>query len=509
MTLSPSLAALRTRYADAGQDHVFTFYDQLSAEEQQSLVRQLEGIDVDRVNRVWARAIKAEEEERQKAERAREDPKGGNDGIEPLPEEAMASLVADDNKASSVVKQADEWRQMGIRAIADNQVAVLLMAGGQGTRLGSSAPKGCYDIGLQSHKSLFQLQAERIRRLAQLATQQGKKPAAAAAARIPWYVMTSRPTRAETEAFFREHAFFGLDEEDVVFFDQGVLPALSNDGKIMLASKSSVAVAPDGNGGLYAAIRQSPSTAPGHRTVLQDMHHRGIRYVHAYCVDNCLVKVADPVFLGYCIAKRSACGAKVVRKEDPHESVGVLAMRDGAFSVVEYSELSREKAEQRTDRATGGGGLAYRAANIANHFYTLDFLDSVEAIESRMAFHIARKKIPTVDLATGGAVKPEAPNGMKLELFVFDVFPYTDALGVLEVERDQEFSPLKNAPASAGDNPETSRRDIYAQHRRWLEAAGARVADGCEVEVSPLASYNGEGLEQYRGKVFEKSTRLD
>lgn len=274
----------------------------------------------------------------------------------------------------------------------------------------------------------------------------------------------------------------------------------------MLSSTSSVSVAPDGNGGLYAAIRQSPSTAPSNRTVLQDMHHRGIRYIHAYCVDNCLVKVADPVFLGYCIEKRAACGAKVVRKEDPHESVGVLAMRDGAFSVVEYSELSKEKAEQRDPET---GDLAYRAANIANHFYTLEFLDQVESMEPQMAFHIARKKIPTVDLSTGNAIKPDTPNGMKLELFVFDVFPFTKALGVLEVERREEFSPLKNAPGSASDNPETSRRDIYAQQKRWLEAAGAKVADGCVVEVSPLVSYNGEGLEQYRGRVFEVSTQLE
>jgi UDP-N-acetylglucosamine/UDP-N-acetylgalactosamine diphosphorylase len=274
----------------------------------------------------------------------------------------------------------------------------------------------------------------------------------------------------------------------------------------MLSTASSVSVAPDGNGGLYAAIRQSPSTAPSSRTVLQDMHARGIQYIHAYCVDNCLVKVADPVFLGYCIEKGAACGAKVVRKEDPHESVGVLAMRDGAFSVVEYSELSKEKAEQR-DQETGE--LAYRAANIANHFYTLDFLDQVESMEAEMAFHIARKKIPTVDLSTGKAIKPDTPNGMKLELFVFDVFPFTKTLGVLEVPRQEEFSPLKNAPGSKSDNPETSRRDIYGQQKRWLQAAGADVKEGVEVEVSPLVSYNGEGLEKYKGKVFESSTQID
>ncbi|KAJ9110946.1 hypothetical protein QFC20_002712 [Naganishia adeliensis] len=478
--MSLNLESLRDTYAKAGQEHVFTFYDKLSPDDQQSLLRQLA----------------AEQEERENAEKMKNDPEAAKDSIQPLPSSALASLVPTSASDKASHEQADKWRGIGTKAIKDNQVAVLLMAGGQGTRLGSSAPKGCYDIGLASHKSLFQLQGERIRKLERLAD----------GGRIPWYVMTSGPTRKDTEAFFEENAFFGLNKEDVVFFDQGVLPALSNDGKIMLSTPHSVSVAPDGNGGLYAAIRQSPISTDPASTVLKDMHRRGIRYIHAYCVDNCLVKVADPVFLGYCIEKKAACGAKVVRKEDPHESVGVLAMRDGAFSVVEYSELSQEKAEERDPET---GDLAYRAANIANHFYTLDFLDQVESMEAHMAFHIARKKIPTVDLATGDSIKPDSPNGMKLELFVFDVFPFTKALGVLEVERREEFSPLKNAPGSKSDNPETSRRDIYAQQRRWLEAVGAEVKEGCEVEISPLVSYNGEGLEGYRGKKFEESCQLD
>ncbi|KAJ9093064.1 hypothetical protein QFC21_006557 [Naganishia friedmannii] len=519
--MTPSLDSLRQKYTAAGQSHVFTFYDSLPLEEQQSLLDQLAGIDVERVNRVWRTAIKAEQEEKEKAEKAKrgdgdpdedvdEDEEAG-DEIQPLPANAVASLVphAGSNE-SATLEQAAKWRHRGIQAIRENKVAVLLMAGGQGTRLGSSAPKGCYDIGLRSGKSLFRLQGERIRRLQELAAaaEEGvKREGEGNRVRIPWYVMTSGPTRSATEAFFVDNGYFGLQKEDVIFFNQGVLPALSDDGKIVLSSRNSVSVAPDGNGGLYSAIRQSPSTAPHNRTVLEDMHARGIHYIHAYCVDNCLVKVADPVFLGYCVDKGAPCGVKVVRKEVPHESVGVLALRAGAFSVVEYSELSKAKAEQR-DRETGE--LAFRAGNIANHFYTLDFLDSVEGMEHEMAFHIARKKIPTVDLHSGDPVKPDSPNGMKLELFVFDVFPFTgNALGVLEVERQEEFSPLKNAPGSAGDNPETSRRDIYEQQRRWLLAAGARVAEGVEVEVSPLVSYNGEGLEKYKGVRFDKSTQLD
>ena len=268
----------------------------------------------------------------------------------------------------------------------------------------------------------------------------------------------------------------------------------------MLASTSSVGVAPDGNGGLYAALRR-PLNANSPTSVLTDLRDRNIQYIHAYCVDNCLVKVADPVFVGCCIARHAAAGAKVVRKTVPTESVGVLAKKGDAFSVVEYSELSKEKAEQRTS----DGQLAFRAANIANHFYTTSFLESVEAMERKMAFHIARKKIPTVDLTTGEPVKPTEPNGMKLELFVFDVFPFTRSLCVLEVDRAEEFSPLKNAPGSKADCPETSRKDLLAQQRRWLLNAGATIAEGVEVEVTPALTYAGEGLDFVKGKSFVKS----
>jgi len=273
------------------------------------------------------------------------------------------------------------------------------------------------------------------------------------------------------------------------------------EGKILLDTPSRVAVAPDGNGGLYAATR-SPLHSGKSETVLSDLAKRKILYVHAYCVDNCLVRVADPVFLGYGIQKQADCAAKVVPKASPTESVGVVAYRDHKYGVVEYSEISTEQAERRDPET---GELSFRAGNIANHFYTTTFLNKVESFEEELAFHIARKKIPHVNLESGESVKPSKPNGMKLEMFVFDVFPFTERFAVLEVERKEEFSPLKNAPGTGSDDPETSRRDLLAQHKRFLEAAGAQVKDGIEIEISPLVSYAGEGLDSLKGKVFTKS----
>ena len=494
---------IRDSYQAARQDHLFAFWSKLTEAERSALTHQLESIDVERVNRVYEKATSSESKSTDSNRVA--------DSIEPLPVEACESVTTNPAKAG-------EWRQIGLQAVANGQVGVLLMAGGQGTRLGSSAPKGCYDIGLPSHKSLFQYQAERIARLQTVAEAQFGKPKGSVV--VPWYVMTSGPTRRETEAFLTVNNHFGLSAKNVIVFEQGnvlivymspfsdftyfsgTLPCLTMEGKIMLETPTRVAVAPDGNGGLYAATRTPLSPSDKSRTVLSDLVDRGIQYVHAYCVDNCLVKVADPVFLGYCIARQADCAAKVVPKTSPTESVGVVARRGDKFSVVEYSEITKEQAELRNPKT---GDLLFNAGNIANHFYTTAFLQSVESFEHELAYHIARKKIPTVDLQTGEIVKPSKANGMKLELFVFDVFPFTKNFAVLEVARKEEFSPLKNAPGTGSDDPETSRRDLLDQHRRFLENAGAHLKEGVEIELSPLVTYAGEGLESVKGKTFTKS----
>lgn len=477
-----SYQRLYDRYAAAGQDHVFKFYDSLASEQQTQLLEQLESIDPEHVNRIYKLSVSADAEARETAP--------GAAAVEPPPPGSVETPYSNPNKAA-------EWREQGLNAIRAGKVGIILLAGGQGTRLGSSEPKGCYDIGLPSHKSLFQLQAERIAKLQKLA----KGP-------LSWYVMTSGPTRKATQSFFEKNGYFGLDKQNVVFFNQGVLPALTNDGKMFLESKGSVAVAPDGNGGIYAALRSDSATGQGF-SVISDLKKRGIQYLYAYCVDNCLARVGDPVFLGYCISRGAQCGTKVVKKLEPSESVGVVALKDKKWNVIEYSEISKDLSEAR-DPNSNSNDLLFRAANIANHFYDIAFLDRIGQESSSMAYHIARKKIAHVDLESGQMVKPEKPNGMKLELFIFDVLPYLDPQtsehAILEVDRKEEFSPLKNAPGTGSDDPGTSRRDLLQLQRRWLSDAGATIDEGAEVEVSPLVSFAGEDLQIAKGTAIKAGT---
>ncbi|KAA8645572.1 hypothetical protein EYZ11_001803 [Aspergillus tanneri] len=466
------LQLLQQNYTEAGQGHVFAFVDELKPVEKAQLFHQLSNFNPTRINELADKALNPAQTQ------------DGPVSLEPLPDMATASIM--DSNPGDI----QQWYDEGLQVVADNKVAVVLMAGGQGTRLGSSAPKGCFDIGLPSQKSLFQIQAERIAKLQQLAEKVSGKGAV-----IPWYVMTSGPTRKPTEEFFQKHNYFGLEKGNVVIFEQGVLPCISNEGKIMMESKSKVAVAPDGNGGIYQAL-----LAFG---VREDMRKRGIQHIHAYCVDNCLVKVADPVFIGFAASKDVDIATKVVRKRNATESVGLILQKNGKPDVVEYSEIDKDTAEAKDPKQPNV--LKFRAANIVNHYYSFRFLDSIETWAHKLPHHVARKKIPCIKPETGEAFKPEKPNGVKLEQFVFDVFPLIplNKFACIEVRREDEFSPLKNAKGTGEDDPDTSKQDIMKQGQRWIEKAGGIVVtedDKVGVEVSPLISYGGEGLEFLQGR---------
>ncbi|KAL7241502.1 hypothetical protein ACSBR1_014151 [Camellia fascicularis] len=460
--------ALLERLKDYGQEDAFALWDGLSPEERDLLVKDIESLDLPRIDRIIRCSFKS-----QGLPVA---------AIEPVPEGSVSTV--EERK----IEEREKWWKMGMKAISEGKLAVLLLSGGQGTRLGSSDPKGCFNIGLPSGKSLFQLQAERILCVKKLAAQSVNE---AGFVPIHWYIMTSPFTDDATRKFFESHKYFGLEADQITFFQQGTIPCVSKDGRIIMESPYKVAKAPDGNGGLYSALKYS--------RLLEDMATRGVKYLDCYGVDNALVRVADPTFLGYFIDKGVAAAAKVVRKAYPQEKVGVFVRRGkgGPLSVVEYSELDQSLASAINQET---GRLRFCWSNVCLHMFTLDFLNQVaDGLEKDSIYHLAEKKIPSIHGQT---------LGYKLEQFIFDAFPYAPSTALFEVLREEEFAPVKNANGSNFDTPDSARLLVLRLHTRWVVAAGGFLTHSVPlyatgVEVSPLCSYAGENLEAIcRGRTF-------
>jgi UDP-N-acetylglucosamine/UDP-N-acetylgalactosamine diphosphorylase len=473
-TLEHRYEQAKALFEKHNQAHVFKFWDELNQEQQKGLLDQLDEINVALIDDIFAQSTKTQS--------------GIDPSIQPPADEDVKVLNKDFTK-----EQQNELFNEGIKLIAEGKVGVLLLAGGQGTRLGFDKPKGMYVIdGLPSKKSLYQIQAERIIRLQQLAEKRFNKKKVT----IPWYIMTSPFTEQDTKEFFAQHNYFGLDKNMILFFNQDSVPCLSLDGKIMLESKDTVAFAPNGNGGVYAALARYG--------MLAHMKQHGIEYIHSYCVDNILVKVAHPAFIAFCAKSNADLGSLVVPKREPHEKVGVFCTKNNAYYVVEYSEITKEMAERLNPKT---GTLAFNASNIANFFYTRQFLEQcAEEVKSFCVYHIAKKKIPTVN-EQGETVTPAVENGIKLELFNFDICKFAKTVALLQVDRNFEFSPLKNATGS--DSPHTCLVDVTRVSIHYLTQAGAIVKEALDpqkniCEISTLVSYQGEDLETIaKGKTFE------
>lgn len=299
-------------------------------------------------------------------------------------------------------------------------------------------------------------------------------------------------TDADTRAFFAERNYFGLDPSTVRFFSQGTLPCLTNEGKMMLENGYTVGSAPDGNGGIYRALHESGCWA--------DMVAKGVEGVVAFAVDNAAVRPADPVFVGFCMEQSADLGSKACAKTHAHEKVGVICSKEnmgGGCCVVEYSEMDRTTAELKD----ASGNLVFGAGNLCIHYFSVDFLQAkCSPATLPKVYHVAKKAIPYAHEETGETVHPQGKiTGIKLESFIFDVFPACNRPALLEVARDEEFAPVKNAPGSSEDTPEHARWLVQRLHRRWLSEAKVAVESEGSVEISPLVSYAGEGLEVLSG----------
>lgn len=429
------------KLADCGQGHLLAYWKKLSKKERLGLLAQIESIDPKDLKRCRAALGKGGD--------VSDNSKGKAPKVAVLKGKALEKAVA-----------------AGEKELRAGKVAALLVAGGQGSRLGYDGPKGCYSIGPVTGAPLFYFHARKI--LAR-SIRYG--------APIPFYIMTSEANNAATVKCFEENDFFGLDPEDVFFFTQGMWPGMSPDGKVILDAPGHVFMSPDGHGGLLSALKRSGALA--------DMKKRGVKSVFFFQVDNPLVEIADPAFIGYHVTEKSEYSLKLCAKRDPYEKVG-MPMRFGNFCrMVEYTEMTDEQCNRRDAK----GELCFKYGSPAIHVFDRAFLE--REASKPMPLHLAFKKIPTVE--NGKVVKSAEPNGYKFEKFIFDVLPNAKRTAFLAFDQKDEFSPVKNAEGA--DSPATCRADMRSKWVRWLGEAGISVPAGMPVEIDPAYALDSGDLK--------------
>ncbi len=389
--------------SDYGQEHILRYYDELSEDEKTELLRQIELTDFSVLD-----DFKHRNDETDKREK-----------FEPL-----GAVTVDD-----IEKNKDEYLAAGVEAIKAGKAAAVMLAGGQGTRLGFDSPKGMFNIGVKKDLCIFRCQINNLLDVVKLT-----------GTFIPLYIMTSEKNNDETVSFFEENNYFGYDRSYVKFFIQDMAPSVDLDGKIFMESRSKMAVSPNGNGGWFSSVVRAG--------LLEEIRKNGIEWINVFAVDNVLQRIADPMFIGAVISSGMQSGSKVVKKANADERVGVLCLEDGKPSIVEYYEMT-EDMRTLTDE---NGELAYKFGVILNYLFNVN--KAVDILNNKLPIHIAKKKIPYMN-DNGVLITPEEANGYKFETLVLDMVHMQDSCLSFEVVRDREFAPVKNAAGT--DSVETAR----------------------------------------------------
>ncbi len=457
--LPPFRDQLTARLKPYGQEHLLRFWDELDAAGRERLAGEIIAIDLDQIGRL----------SRQSA--ATQDWAALSRRAEPPPAMRLTDRAGGGRFTPAAA------RRRGEEALAAGEIGVLLTAGGQGSRLGFDHPKGLYPIGPLSGASLLQIHLEKAQAVA-------RRYGVA----VPVYMMTSPVTHDEQAEFLAKNNRFGLPMDDLVIFCQGTMPAIdAATGRLLLAAKDALFLSPDGHGGTVAALAKSGA--------IQDMHRRGIRHLFYLQVDNPLVPIGDPEFIGYHLLAQSELTSMAVAKQSPRDKLGNFAAIDGRLQVIEYSDFPDDVAEKRA----ADGSLVFWAGSIAVHVFSVAFLERALALGDALPFHIAHKRVPHLDDA-GRLVDPREPNALKFERFIFDLLPHAENAIVVEYPEADVFAPVKNAPGADRDTAEYVRRFMMDQHRHWLEAAGSRVAKGVAVEISPLWALDADGVAERRDR---------
>ena len=373
------------------QEHIFEAYKKLDEKGKEKLIAQMEKID-------WSRLAMA--------------------GHEELAQERGKLVPLSALEVPEIERNRAKYEQVGLDAIKAGKVGAVLLAGGQGTRLGFDGPKGKYNIGITKEMYIFE---RLIRNLQDVTDKVG--------CFVPLYIMTSDKNHNETTAFFEEKDYFGYPKDFVKFFKQEMAPSVDFNGKLFMEAPDSLSLSPNGNGGWFYSMAVTG--------VLNDVKVRGVEWLNIFAVDNVLQRIADPVFVGATLDSGRVSGAKVVRKADPEEKIGVLCLEDGKPSIVEYYEMTEEIINSRE----ANGELSYNFGVILNYLFRVDQLEEISS--KKMPVHVVEKKIPYLD-ENGVLIKPESPNGYKFELLVLDMIHLFENCLSYEVVRDYEFAPIKN-----------------------------------------------------------------
>jgi UDP-N-acetylglucosamine/UDP-N-acetylgalactosamine diphosphorylase len=442
MDIEKQFQKTRKQLEAHGQGHLLGFWDSLTDEQKTRLLEQVMHLDLMQVDRWVSEYVKNE-----------------NPVVVPKKFDPVAAYPAMPATAA-IEKTYEKAREKGRQLISGGKVAALVVAGGQGTRLGYDGPKGNFPISPVKGKTLFRLFAEQI---------------AAASKKyhvsLPWYIMTSPLNRQATEEIFERSEWFGLDRKDIFIFQQGTMPNFGFDGRILMDDKCTFSQSPNGHGGTIKAIGDSGALA--------DMQERGIEFISYFQVDNPLINIFDPLFIGLHAVDKAEMSAKALTKAGPKEKIGAFCLVDGKVSVIEYSDLPDNVAEMRKP----DGSLVFALGSIAIHILSVKFVEKLCSGELALPFHKAVKKIPHID-ASGGRVEPQSPNGVKLEMFIFDALPLAKKAIVLETLRSEEFAPVKNA--TGVDSPDVTRRMMTDRAATWLEAVGMKVPRATDGSVSAV-----------------------
>lgn len=457
-------------FAQQQQKHLRQFCDDVSDEQLQDLEAQINRIDFSRLQALLAPAS---------SDQPTKDWQALAHRAEPPPAVQIGSPHNEHSESDAL--------EMGEAALRSGKTAMILVAGGQGTRLGFDQPKGLFPIGPVSGRTLFQMHCDRLRALMQHYQ-----------VSIPLFVMTSPATDAMTRAYFDSNDQLGFTKDQLHIFCQGTMPAVDrHTGQILLASKHEIALSPDGHGGMLQAFQQTGC--------LEFAAEQGIEHLFYAQVDNPLVQVCDPTLIGYHILAGSQLTTQVVKKRFATEKVGNVVQIDGKVQIIEYSDLPNSAAELRN----ADGSLKLWAGNIAVHVFDRQFLETVSERSTGLPFHRAHKKVPYMD-PEGKRIEPVEPNAVKFERFIFDLLPMARRALVVEGIADQVFAPVKNAPEATVDTAATAQSALLRLHRDWLEAAGADVPEGVQVEIHPAWALDEKQVASkiQAGQTFHVNTFL-